>query len=191
MRFSVPAGAFYLFFSVDGVTDSRQAAMRHHRRGQCRSRAGYGLRRRRRERFSACASTAAWTRSRKRPDDLPAGSPDRRKVTITDVFHLAERAGLALSGRRCDDVPVSAGQGWVAMTKSAIARVPHVAPTAPDARARLMESPGFGKVFSDHMVPSPGPPTRAGTMRGFVPAALPDSIRRAPCSTTPRKSSKV
>jgi len=38
------------------------------------------------------------------------------------------------------------------MTKSAIARVPHVAPTAPDARARLMESPGFGKVFSNHMV---------------------------------------
>ena len=27
-RFAVPAGAFYLFFAVDGVTDSRQAAMR-------------------------------------------------------------------------------------------------------------------------------------------------------------------
>ena len=26
-RFSVPPGAFYLFFSIDGVTDSRQAAM--------------------------------------------------------------------------------------------------------------------------------------------------------------------
>ena len=26
MRFSVPPGAFYLFFSVDGVTDSEKAA---------------------------------------------------------------------------------------------------------------------------------------------------------------------
>ena len=26
-RFSVPPGAFYLFFSIDGVTDSRQAAI--------------------------------------------------------------------------------------------------------------------------------------------------------------------
>ncbi len=28
VRFDVPAGAFYLFFSVDGVTDSREAAFR-------------------------------------------------------------------------------------------------------------------------------------------------------------------
>lgn len=33
-----------------------------------------------------------------------------------------------------------------------IEQTPHPAPTAPEARAKLMENPGFGKVFSDHMV---------------------------------------
>jgi branched-chain amino acid aminotransferase len=33
-----------------------------------------------------------------------------------------------------------------------ISRVPHKAPTPDTKRAELMESPGFGKVFSDHMV---------------------------------------
>jgi branched-chain amino acid aminotransferase len=32
------------------------------------------------------------------------------------------------------------------------ARVAHPSPTAPDHRASLMENPGFGRVFSDHMV---------------------------------------
>lgn len=31
-------------------------------------------------------------------------------------------------------------------------KVPHPAPTAPDVRAKRMEDPGFGRVFSDHMV---------------------------------------
>lgn len=37
-------------------------------------------------------------------------------------------------------------------SKYTIETVPHPAPTAPEKRAQLMENPGFGKVFSDHMV---------------------------------------
>lgn len=37
-------------------------------------------------------------------------------------------------------------------SKLSIETAPHPAPTAPDKRAALMENPGFGKVFSDHMV---------------------------------------
>lgn len=36
--------------------------------------------------------------------------------------------------------------------KPRIALIPHASPTSPAARAALMENPGFGKVFSDHMV---------------------------------------
>lgn len=35
---------------------------------------------------------------------------------------------------------------------SVIKRIPHPSQKAPEERAKLMESPGFGKVFSDHMV---------------------------------------
>jgi branched-chain amino acid aminotransferase len=34
----------------------------------------------------------------------------------------------------------------------AFARHPHAAPVAPDVRAALLEDPGFGRVFTDHMV---------------------------------------
>lgn len=33
-----------------------------------------------------------------------------------------------------------------------IGTIAHTSPTSPEARARLMQNPGFGKVFSDHMV---------------------------------------
>lgn len=36
--------------------------------------------------------------------------------------------------------------------KSSIKHVPHPSPTAPEQRAALMENPGFGKIFTDHMV---------------------------------------
>ncbi|KQZ15620.1 MULTISPECIES: branched-chain amino acid aminotransferase [unclassified Mesorhizobium] len=36
--------------------------------------------------------------------------------------------------------------------KTAIKSIPHASPTSADARAARMENPGFGKVFSDHMV---------------------------------------
>ncbi|CAM5765241.1 Branched-chain-amino-acid aminotransferase [Mesorhizobium amorphae] len=36
--------------------------------------------------------------------------------------------------------------------KPRIELIPHASPTAPEARAALMANPGFGKVFSDHMV---------------------------------------
>jgi branched-chain amino acid aminotransferase len=36
--------------------------------------------------------------------------------------------------------------------KLQIKHIPHAAPTAAEARAALMQNPGFGKVFSDHMV---------------------------------------
>ncbi len=36
--------------------------------------------------------------------------------------------------------------------KTPIKSIPHSSPTTPQARAALMENPGFGKVFSDHMV---------------------------------------
>lgn len=36
--------------------------------------------------------------------------------------------------------------------KTAIKSIPHTSPTSADTRAALMENPGFGKVFSDHMV---------------------------------------
>jgi branched-chain amino acid aminotransferase len=35
---------------------------------------------------------------------------------------------------------------------SGFAKVPHPAPTAPGVRAALLENPGFGRVFTDHMV---------------------------------------
>ncbi|SFT99079.1 branched-chain amino acid aminotransferase [Mesorhizobium sp. YR577] len=36
--------------------------------------------------------------------------------------------------------------------KLQIKHIPHASPTSPEARAALMQNPGFGKVFSDHMV---------------------------------------
>ena len=36
--------------------------------------------------------------------------------------------------------------------KPRIELIPHASPTSPEARAALMANPGFGKVFSDHMV---------------------------------------
>ena len=36
-------------------------------------------------------------------------------------------------------------------SRTAFAFQPHAAPTAPDARAALLEDPGFGRVFTDHM----------------------------------------
>ena len=33
-----------------------------------------------------------------------------------------------------------------------IERRPHASPTSPSARAALLEDPGFGRVFTDHMV---------------------------------------
>ena len=45
VRFSVPPGAFYLFFSVDGMKDSTQGRLRHRRQGQCRPGARHRLRR--------------------------------------------------------------------------------------------------------------------------------------------------
>ena len=47
-RFTVPQGAFYLFFSVDGITDSTHGRLRHRRQGQCRPGARHRLRSRRR-----------------------------------------------------------------------------------------------------------------------------------------------
>ncbi len=38
------------------------------------------------------------------------------------------------------------------MDTPAFIRTPHPAPTTPEARAALLADPGFGKVFSDHMV---------------------------------------
>ena len=47
-RFVAPQGAFYLFFSVDGETDTRRLVHAPDRRGQCRPGAGNRVRRRRR-----------------------------------------------------------------------------------------------------------------------------------------------
>ncbi len=47
-RFSVPHGAFYLFFSIDGIARFAAGCLRHRRRSQCRPGAGNGIRRGRR-----------------------------------------------------------------------------------------------------------------------------------------------
>ncbi|WP_425438266.1 hypothetical protein [Niveispirillum cyanobacteriorum] len=46
-----------------------------------------------------------------------------------------------------------------------IRSVPHPAPTPADVRAKLIADPGFGKIFSDHMVTVRWSSEKAGMMR--------------------------
>ncbi|MEO8113146.1 MAG: branched chain amino acid aminotransferase, partial [Phenylobacterium sp.] len=58
---------------------------------------------------------------------------------------------------------------------SHIAVRPHPSPTPADSRAALLEDPGFGKVFTDHMVTARWTPAqgwREGQVRARGPLAL-------------------
>ena len=69
-------------------------------------------------------------------------------------------------------------------------RRPHPAPVAADLRASMLEDPGFGRVFTDHMATIRWTWTAAGIRERSGPARLSCSTRRAPCCTTPRRSSR-
>lgn len=57
------------------------------------------------------------------------------------------RTGRPYAFRRVSDQKTPAMQDTLE-----IIRQPHASPTPPDARAVLLEDPGFGRVFTDHMV---------------------------------------
>ena len=59
--------------------------------------------------------------------------------------------------------------------ETALKVIPHAKPTAPEARAALMQNPGFGKVFSDHMVVVTWTPDK-GWHDGEVKARAPFAI---------------
>ena len=72
------------------------------------------------------------------------------------------------------------------------ARRPHPAPVAANARASMLEDPGFGRVFTDHMATIRWTEERGWRDAELRPrASRSSSIRRAPCCTTPRRSSRA
>ena len=67
---------------------------------------------------------------------------------------------------------------------------PSAKPTADSERDARLVDPGFGRVFTDHMVTSATTRGRAGTARASTRAPASRSIRPPPCCTTRRKSSR-
>ncbi len=70
-------------------------------------------------------------------------------------------------------------------------RRPHAAPVAADVRASMLEDPGFGKIFTDHMATIRWTQDRAGATPRSGRASRSSSIRRAPCCITRRRFSKA
>jgi branched-chain amino acid aminotransferase len=78
----------------------------------------------------------------------------------------------------------------LAESEMTFAHLPHPAPLAADARAAVLADPGFGKVFSDHMVSIDWDEERGWHTPPSFPMARSRSTRPPRCCTMPRKSSK-
>ena len=92
------------------------------------------------------------------------------------------------AGPSSTDPPTKYGAPMSALD---ISVTPNPTPTSDDRVAEILADPGFGMSFTDHMVTSSGPPSRAGTTRGSRRTARSASTRRPRCCTTRRRSSRA